>query len=248
MNACLRPSSASESASNTSRFTRRVPSASTRMRRRISRWPWSPLSSSAAEARPQRLELPLEVAAAQRAEQVVDLEQRIDLGRTEPDAGQLGLFRLRVEHVSALLARPDDRHVQAVAQVLDVALERGVRDLEVFLDLAPRQRALFDEALPDAVEALGAIHGSARRHDAQDLAGILVRHEVERAVRALRARRARACRWRCALRGRPCRPARRRGARAAWPQARRRRAGPSRPGRRCRCGKPCRTARSTGTQ
>ena len=45
-----------------------------------------------------------------------------------------------------------------VAQILDVALERRMRDLEVFLDLAPRERALLDQPAPDTVEALGAVH------------------------------------------------------------------------------------------
>ena len=134
------------------------------------------------EARTQRRQLAREQARTQRVEQVVDFEQRIDLGRAEPDTRKFREFGARIEDVGLALSRPDDRHVEAVAQVFDVALESGVRNLEVFLDLAPRQRAFLDQPAPDAIETLGPVHDSAGRHDAENLARILVGHEVERTV------------------------------------------------------------------
>jgi chemotaxis signal transduction protein len=98
----------------------------------------------------QRLELPPEQPGPQAAEQVLDLEQRVDLGRAEPDARQFREFGVRVDDIGLALARPDDRHVQPVAQVLDVATRHPGRHV-------PR-RQTFDRPLEVAQHVEGALH------------------------------------------------------------------------------------------
>ncbi len=96
-------------------------------------------------------------------------QQGMDFRGVEPQARQLVLAaRARgavLEAVTARLAVPDQRAVEAVAQVLDVALERGGRDFQDFEQLGEAHQLALADELVDLVEAFGAIHAGLRLGD-----------------------------------------------------------------------------------
>ena len=75
-------------------------------------------------------------------------------GQREPRTGR----RLLAIAVAARVGVPDDRRVEPVAHVLEVALERRERHLELVEENVARHDAALVQKLVDAVEALGAIH------------------------------------------------------------------------------------------
>ena len=89
-------------------------------------------------------------------------QQGVDLGGVEPQTGQLELAarmcRASLVEVATRLRIPDQRGVEAVAQVLDVALERRRGDFQGFLHLCEGHDLAFADELVDLVEAFGAVH------------------------------------------------------------------------------------------
>ena len=86
------------------------------------------------EALAQRGDQLRQHAGLQVGDQLVHGEQRAQLLGVEPQARQLperAVLDLVVEAVGLLLAVVEDRGVEAVAQVVEVALERGAGDFEV---------------------------------------------------------------------------------------------------------------------
>ena len=79
-----------------------------------------------AQALEQRLHVRRQQARLQRLQQVLHRQQRMRLGRREPQARQLEIRRGSIEPVAVRGLVPLDRRVEAVAQVLEVALEGGV--------------------------------------------------------------------------------------------------------------------------
>ena len=79
----------------------------------------------------------------------------------EPQAGQResrACRRLLVVAVPAGLGVVDDRRVEAIAHVLEIALERRERDLELVEENVARDDAALVQQLVDPVEALRSIH------------------------------------------------------------------------------------------
>ena len=112
----------------------------------------------------QRADLFGQHAGLEIGDQAVHGEQCTQLVGAEPEPGQLperAVGHLVIEAVGFLVAVEGDRRVEAVAQVFEVALEGGARDLErvqelLGADVAPRLQQLLD-----AVEAFQAFHGEA---------------------------------------------------------------------------------------
>jgi hypothetical protein len=100
-------------------------------------------------------------AGVQVRQQVLHGDQGVDLRSVEPQPGQFVLataaLRLGVA-VAAGLAVPDDRRVQPVAQVFQVALDRGPGHLQLLQEVAESHQPALAEQLVDLVEALGAVH------------------------------------------------------------------------------------------
>ena len=106
----------------------------------------------------QRLHVRREQARLQGLEQMLHGEQRVGFRRREPQARQLEARGIGVEPVAVRRLVPLDRRLEAVAQVFEVALEGGGRNLELFeKDLARHTAPLAQQAL-DCVEPLGALH------------------------------------------------------------------------------------------
>ena len=98
----------------------------------------------------------------ERADQPVHAQQGVDLALAEPQPRQLVAGRARAgpggEAIEVVGAVVDDRRVHPVAQVLQVALERGARHLELLGErLEAHAAAVADQQL-DLVEAFGAVH------------------------------------------------------------------------------------------
>ncbi len=88
-------------------------------------------------------------------------DQRERFGLRKPKPGQREARsgrRLLVIAVAARVGVVDDRRVEAVAHVLDIALERRMRNLELVEESVTRYDAALVEKLVDAVEALRTIH------------------------------------------------------------------------------------------
>ena len=79
-----------------------------------------------------------------------------------PGSAYFGPSRVGDELVAAAIGVPDDRRVEALAHVLEVALERGGRDLQRVEELLARDQLAFVQQPVDQVEALASIHGKFR--------------------------------------------------------------------------------------
>src|SRR5438046_6587337 len=108
----------------------------------------------------RRREVLREEAGLQLGEERVHAEERVRLAGVEPQARQLvARTRARLaEAVAVRLAVPFDRRVEALAHVLQVALERRRRNPEGRSQGGKRKRpAVLQEAV-DVVEALESFH------------------------------------------------------------------------------------------
>ncbi len=98
-------------------------------------------------------------------QQVLHGQQGVDFLRGEPQPRQrelaAGLGGKRLEAIPAGVAVEDDRGVEAVAQVLEIALQRGPRNFAGLLQLPESDQAAVLQQLLDLVKALGTIHGHA---------------------------------------------------------------------------------------
>jgi len=93
-------------------------------------------------------------------------QERMHLARVEPQAGQFVLgaaVGMRgVEAVAAgatSISVPDDRRIEPVAHVFEVALERGARYFQRRHEIDKGHQAPVVDHLVDLVETLSAIHG-----------------------------------------------------------------------------------------
>src|SRR5438445_5228589 len=109
-----------------------------------------------AQALLQRPDVRLEEAGLQLGEERVHAEERIRLAGVEPQARQLvARTRARLaEAVAVRLAVPFDRRVEALAHVLEVALEGRRRNPERRLQGRKRNGPAVLQELVDLVEAL----------------------------------------------------------------------------------------------
>ena len=117
---------------------------------------WLPIARN--QALEQRLHVRPQQAGLEILEQLLHGEQRVDLLRAEPQAGQLLHLRLRIEAVTVVLAIPDDGDVQPRAQILQIALEGGGGDFQLVANAACAHHLVAMNELLNLVEALGAIH------------------------------------------------------------------------------------------
>src|SRR5437867_1815651 len=117
-----------------------------------------------AQALLQRPDVRLEEAGLQLGEERVHAEERIRLAGVEPQARQLvARTRARLsEAVAVRLAVPFDRRVEALAHVLQVALQRRRRDPEGRSQGGKRNRPAVLQELVDLVEALESFHAPPR--------------------------------------------------------------------------------------
>ena len=114
-------------------------------------------------ARPvdQRLDMRPEQPGVHLLEQLPEREEGPDLRLVQPQPGEGVAGRGRGvvgEPVAALSPVPLDRRVQPVAQVLEVALEGGARDLELFEKSLDRDDPSLTQQGIDPVEAFGPVH------------------------------------------------------------------------------------------
>ena len=116
----------------------------------------------------QRLKVPGQHAPlVQAADQLVHRQQRMDLAFGEPQAGQfvphLALVAsVRVEAVAVGEAVVDDGRVHALAQVFQVALQRGTTHAQLVHQVGERHAAPGADQQLDLVEALGTVHGGSQ--------------------------------------------------------------------------------------
>src|SRR5216117_1955587 len=113
-----------------------------------------------AQALLQRRDVGLEEAGLQLGEERVHAEERVRLAGVEPQARQLvARTRARLaEAVAVCLAVPFDRRVEALAHVLEVALEGRRRNPEGRSQGGKRHRLAVLQELVDLVEALESFH------------------------------------------------------------------------------------------
>lgn len=93
-------------------------------------------------------------------QQDIHRQQCMNLGRVGPQPGQrmrCGGALSHVEFVAARLGVPDDRGVESIAQLSEIALERGRRCLEGVEQLAARDSPVVAKQPLDPVEAFDPI-------------------------------------------------------------------------------------------
>ena len=119
---------------------------------------------AAAEDRMQPLEQRLDVRAEQSwielDEQLAHGEQRMRLVGREPEPGQL-VARPGAARAEAVTARRTvvlDRRIEAIAHVVEIALERRARNLEGALQIGERHRRTLLEQPVDPIETLEPLH------------------------------------------------------------------------------------------
>ena len=110
------------------------------------------------QALEQRIEVRTKQAGFEIFQQLLHRQQRVDLLRAEPQAGKLLNLRLRIVAVAVGLAIPHDGNIQPRAQIFQIALEGGGRDLEFLAKSSRRHDLLAVNELLDLVEAFGAVH------------------------------------------------------------------------------------------
>ena len=112
------------------------------------------------EPRTQRRDVRRQQARLQVVQHRVHRQQRVDFRRVEPQTGQRVLRPLARgdEFVAAAIGVPDDRRVEALAHVLEVALERGGRYLQRVEECLARDQLALVQQPVDQVEPLASIH------------------------------------------------------------------------------------------
>ena len=93
-------------------------------------------------------------------------QQRLDLGRTEPQTGQCVAgpapppirMRRALQAVPAPAPIPHDGRVQSIAKIFEVALEGRARDAELFEKNLRRHHAAFAQQGIDTIETFRSIH------------------------------------------------------------------------------------------
>ena len=131
------------------------------MRFSISSTAWLVPPQQALEALAKRLDTWREHAGLQIAQQLEHREKRVRFGSVEPESGQLVARRIGCQcrkAIAVALAVPDDGRMKAAAHVLDVALERGERNLQLVQEASDGHALMRPNQAVDAVEAFGAIH------------------------------------------------------------------------------------------
>src|SRR5438552_6565831 len=108
----------------------------------------------------QRPDVRLEEPGLQLGEESIHAEERVRLASVEPQARQLVARTCprSSEAVAVRLAVPFDRRVEALAHVLQVALERRRRNPEGRSQGGKRNRPAVLQELVDLVEALESFH------------------------------------------------------------------------------------------
>ena len=104
-----------------------------------------------------------QAAGVQVRQQLLHREQRVDLVGVEPQAGQFvlraGKLRSSVEPPAVALAVEYQRGIHAVAQVRQVALQRGGRDTQLNQQRCLVQAVASVELALQAVKPFGLAHG-----------------------------------------------------------------------------------------
>ena len=114
-----------------------------------------------AQALLQRLDVTAQEAGLQFREQVLHGEERRGFGCVEPQPREFdarGLAALAGEAVAVGVAVVDDRRLHAAAQVFEVALECGRRDLEFVEHFLERRELARRDHLLDFENAFGFVH------------------------------------------------------------------------------------------
>jgi len=115
------------------------------------------------ETREQRLDMGFEQAVPEICQQLLEREQGMDFRRTEPETGQ---FVSRCPGIGCIVAVtpqrpiPDNRCMETVPQVLEVALYRGLRCPQRLDQRAHRHAAPLAQQLIDFIKAFGAVHST----------------------------------------------------------------------------------------
>ena len=122
----------------------------------------------AAEKRPRAVNQGLDVRPEQPRvhllEQLAQREEGPDLGLVQPEPGEriTGRTRRRFhESIAAAPPIPCDRRVQPIAEILEIALEGGARDFELFEKGLDRDDPPLPQQGIDPVEAFRPVHSSA---------------------------------------------------------------------------------------
>lgn len=120
------------------------------------------------QTRHQRLDVRRQDAAGvEVGEQMLHGQQRMDLRRREPQAGQFIGFAdppaILGEAVTAGQAVVDDGRIEPVAHIDEIAPQGGARDLQRRLQRAEGHRRPLAEQLVDAAEPFGLVHPTAVR-------------------------------------------------------------------------------------
>src|SRR5438045_1313051 len=108
----------------------------------------------------ERGDLPIEQARLQIAEELQGRQQRVDLGRIEPEPGEL-ITRSGPGLSEAIsIARPNifDRRVKSVAHVDKIAFEGCPRDAQCVFESRKRHDLAVLQQLVDLVESFRSIH------------------------------------------------------------------------------------------
>jgi hypothetical protein len=115
----------------------------------------------------QRLQVARQHAAfVETFDQLMHRQQRVDLSLGKPQAGQFVLHLPSVarighgEPVAIAVAVIDDGRIEPLAQVLEVALQRGAADAELVHQVGEGHAAAVADQQFDFVEALSSIHTS----------------------------------------------------------------------------------------
>ncbi len=117
-------------------------------------------AQKATEAAEKRLDVRTEQAAAvQVGEQVLHRQEGVDFFRAEPQARQFELGTEIVvvgfEAVAALIAVEDHRGAEGVAQVADIAGQRGAGDTQIVLQVVGGDGVPVAEQAAELVKAVG---------------------------------------------------------------------------------------------
>jgi hypothetical protein len=108
---------------------------------------------------------PQQAAGIQVGEQMLHGHQGVDFGGRKPEARQfvlradvgLSLAAAQVA-ITACFAVPDDRCVEAVAQVFQVAFQGRARDFQPRLNACKRRRLGRGQHHVDQMKTLGSVH------------------------------------------------------------------------------------------
>jgi hypothetical protein len=113
------------------------------------------------DSSPERLQRLGQQPRVELPEQLLDHQQRVQLVARQPDARQLVRLAVRrgVVVIAALLPVVFDRRVQAVAHILDVALDAGAADFQLLHDSGQRRHPVVFQKAVNFVDSFGLAHG-----------------------------------------------------------------------------------------